>query len=1132
MDLKELIERFHKDVRIEPIVGFCEKHDSGRILLKGLTGSSSSFIAGSVATQTNCSHIFVLNDKEDAAYFLNDLENVFKEETWLFFPSTYKKPYSLHEADSANILERAEVLNHISKAKSRTLIVTYAEALNEKVVTRQTLKTNTLDVRVGDKIGISFLTDFLTEYGFERTDFVYEAGQFAQRGGILDVYSFANEWPYRIEFFGDEIESIRSFDPADQLSQTKLAFITIIPNVQTTLLEESRESFLDFISDDTCFWFRNIDSALGIMQSGYEKACELTVHPDEAFSHIVPSQMFESGESIFDSLSKFNQVLFGITDPENLPIYNFNTSPQPSFNKNFDLLSQDLKKNISKQYKNIIFSDTPRQVERLHAIFKDIQIHKPGTDPEEVPFFTVLLPIHEGFVDHELKLVCYTDHQIFDRYHRFRLRTAYARREAITLRELYDLKPGDFVTHIDHGIGRFAGLEKMDVNGKVQETIRLVYKDNDILYVSIHALHRISKYTGKDSAAPTLSKLGSNAWSNLKQKAKKRVKDIAGDLIKLYAQRKQKKGYAFAPDTYFQHELEASFIYEDTPDQLKATQDVKKDMERSMPMDRLVCGDVGFGKTEIAIRAAFKAVADSKQVAILVPTTILALQHYNTFRDRLKEFPCTVDYINRFKSAAKQKETLKKLADGKIDIIIGTHRLLGKDVKFHDLGLMIVDEEQKFGVTAKERLKSFKINVHTLTLTATPIPRTLQFSLMGARDLSIMNTPPANRYPVTTEIHTFNEKIIKEAIDYEVSRGGQVFFVHNRIQGIHDIAAMISRICPKVRIGVAHGQMDGDKLEEIMLDFIGGEYDVLVSTSIIENGLDIPNANSIIIDQAHHFGLSDLHQMRGRVGRSNKKSFCYLLAPPHTLLTSEAKQRLRAIEEFAGLGSGFSIALRDLDIRGAGNLLGAEQSGFISEIGFETYQKILDEALFELKEENPGLFDEPDDEVTSRRKLNDAHLAGYIQDCMIDTDMEILIPDEYVENMKERVALYKQIDDLENEDALSKFEENLRDRFGAIPKQVRELLNAVRLRWLAMKIGFEKIVLKNQRFTGYFIANKNSPFFSSPVFLQVMQYVGQNPNGCRIKESNDKLSLIFTNTSSIDHALQRLRIMIGTFPTS
>jgi transcription-repair coupling factor (superfamily II helicase) len=1082
--------------------------------LHGLLGSADAVVAAAVAGSTEVPMLFVLNDREDASYFLNDLEQLLGQEALLFFPASYKKSFQLDDPDNGNILLRAEVLSRINRG-SRTLVVTYPEAIAERVVTKRNLEQNSIELRVGEKISTDFITEFLLHHGFESVDFVAQAGEFSVRGGIVDIYSFANELPYRVEFFGDEVESIRTFDPESQLSVQAMHHVMIMPNVQTKLLEESRSSFFEFISGNTAVWFRDAGAALSALETGLSKvkqlvAAEKTYEPEQL------DLVFEPAPEQEERWAKFTTVEFGkrFRFPED-HAWKFKLHPQPSFNKNFNLLIANLQENKRKGLTNVLFADSARQIERLYAIFEDLE--KKHGIKGHVEFTSLLLSLHEGFIDEDLNLACYTDHQIFDRYHRFRMRKNYSRSEAITLKELYALKPGDFVTHIDHGIGRFAGLETILVNGKPQEAVRLVYKDNDILYVSIHSLHRIAKYTGKEGTTPSLHKLGSTAWSTLKQKTKKKVKDIAKDLIQLYAKRRATKGFAFQPDTYLQNELEASFIYEDTPDQVKSTRDVKKDMERPYPMDRLICGDVGFGKTEVALRAAFKAVTDGKQVAVLVPTTILALQHYNTFRERLKDFPVTVDYINRFKSAAKQKETLEHLVQGKIDIIIGTHRLLSKDVKFRDLGLMVIDEEQKFGVASKEKLKAMRVNVDTLTLTATPIPRTLQFSLMGARDLSIINTPPPNRYPVTTELHTFKDEIIREAINFELSRGGQVFFVHNRVSDIYDLAEMIRKLVPDVRVGVGHGQLSGEQLEEVLLSFIEGELDVLVSTTIIESGLDIPNANTIIINQAHHFGLSDLHQMRGRVGRSNKKAFCYLLAPPATVLTSEARQRLKAIEEFSDLGSGFNIAMRDLDIRGAGNMLGGEQSGFISEIGYEMYHKILDEAIQELKEtEFSDLFSE---EIKEKRK--------FVQDCQIDTDLEIRLPSDYVNSVTERLQLYKEIDSLVGEEQLVAYEAQLRDRFGPLPKPASELLNTIRLRWLAEELGFEKIQLKNSRFFGNFVTNQQSPFYQSIAFMRMIRYVQKHPNRCRLKEEKDKLSITIQSVPGVDDANAVLREILA-----
>lgn len=1085
----------------------------GVISLSGMAGSQPALVAASLVEQYSSRVVFVLPDREDAAYFLNDVENILGDHSAFYFPPSLKKPYGFPFTDKNNILLRAEVLTHLAKTKNPRPIITCAEALHEKVVTPKALESNTVEVRTGELISVAFITEFLNENGFERSDFVLEAGQFAVRGGIVDVFSYSHEMPYRIEFDGDKVESIRIFDPVTQLSEKNMGVITIIPNIQGAMVNEERQTFLHCLPPDTILWFHDMKRSLDIMQSGMKVMEELhSSLPDSIkendYEHLQgnPELWFDSTDVIEKAASSFRVIETG-----NYHFYPakekiaYHSTPQPPFQKNFDLIGKTFLGNSAAGYRNLIFSDTAKQIERLYAIFRDLQI--PGKESGmEISFTPILLSLHEGFIDKDLKLACYTDHQIFNRYHRFRLRRHYSRDEALTLKEIYSLKPGDYVTHIDHGVGKFAGLEKVEVNGKTQEVIRLVYKDNDILYVSIHSLHRISRFTGKEGTVPKLNKLGSPAWANLKQKTKKRVKDIARDLIELYAKRRAQKGFSFAKDNYLQHELEASFIYEDTPDQVKSTADVKRDMEKQYPMDRLICGDVGFGKTEVAIRAAFKAVNDSKQVAILVPTTILALQHYKTITERLKDFPCTVDYLNRFKSTAQQSSTIEKLKNGKIDIIIGTHRLLSKDIKFKDLGLLVIDEEQKFGVAAKEKLKALRLNVDTLTLTATPIPRTLQFSLMGARDLSVINTPPANRYPVTTEVHTFNEKVIRDAIMYEVSRGGQVFFIHNRVQDIHTIADLVHKLCPGVTVGVGHGQMDGPQLEEVILKFVDGETDVLVSTTIIESGIDISNANTIIINQAQNFGLSDLHQMRGRVGRSNRKAFCYLLAPPYSILTPEAKQRLKAIEEFSDLGSGFSVAMRDLDIRGAGNMLGAEQSGFIADIGYEMYHKILDEAIRELKE-------------TDFKEIFEQETKGsFVNDCQIDTDLEILIPSDYVTNITERLNLYKEIDDLEREEQIEKYLVDLRDRFGPVPVQVKELMNALRLRWKGRQLGFEKIILKGEILKGYFISNPESAFYKSTLFTHLIHYIQSNPQRIRMHEKNNKLSISFSGIRSVEEA--------------
>jgi transcription-repair coupling factor (superfamily II helicase) len=1117
VELHQVIEYYQNGRQTSELYSGLFNEQKKAVYLNGLTGSSSALFIAGYFNQFTGPVLVLLGDREEAAYFQNDLENLLGENRVLLFPSSYKKPYKIDQIDGALVLQRAEVLTRINKSDN-LIVVSYPEAIQEKVITKKSLERNTLEIKLNERLSTDFIQEFLIENKFERTDFVYEPGQFAIRGGIVDIYSFAHELPYRIEFYNDKIESIRCFDPSTQLSEKNIGFVTIIPNIQTGIVKEEQETFFKFIAKNTLFFIKDLEYVYQCIEASQE------VTEQNYGSNIFyeEEQVERNIDDIFDSIEIFKENLESRTIIEfgskpfnnNVPVIEFKTKPQPHFNKNFNLLLEDLYKSQKRGYTNLLFSDQAKQAERIHSIFEDI----PRPDEfkgKELKFHTLLTSLHQGFIDDELKINFYTDHQIFDRYHRFRLKKNYSKSESITLKDLYSLKPGDFITHIDHGVGRFAGLETMDVNGKPQEAIRLVYKDNDILYISIHSLHRIARYSSKDGNAPTLNKLGSTAWATLKSKTKKKVKDIAKDLIALYAKRKAQKGFAFTRDGYLQNELEASFIYEDTPDQIKSTVDVKKDMEKEYPMDRLICGDVGFGKTEIAIRAAFKAATDGKQVAVLVPTTILALQHYRTFKERLKSFPVNIDYINRFKTSAQQTETLKRLSEGKIDIIIGTHRILSKDIKFKDLGLMIIDEEQKFGVSSKEKLKSIKVNVDTLTLTATPIPRTLQFSLMGARDLSIINTPPPNRYPVTTEVHTFNDLLIRDAINYEISRGGQVFFIHNRVQDIHDMAAMIAKLCPGVKIGVGHGQMDGEKLEEILMNFIEGETDVLLATTIIESGLDISNANTMIINNAHYFGLSDLHQMRGRVGRSNKKAFCYLLAPPVTVLTPEARQRLKAIEEHSDLGSGFQVAMKDLDIRGAGNLLGGEQSGFISEIGFEMYHKILDEAIQELKDSDfKDVF--PKDEH-----------ADFVQDCQIDTDMEMRIPETYVENIAERLSLYKELDEISNEEKLLEFERNLKDRFGDVPSQVIDLIDTIRLRWNAKKIGFEKILLKNKIFKGYFISNSSSDYFQSNAFNTILKFVQQHQHISKMKEDKGKLSVSFTNIKTISDANALLKKILS-----
>ncbi len=1076
-----------------------DTHPKTKVQFKGLIGSQDALLAANITKEIKRPHLFILSDKEEAAYFLNDLENLLKKET-LFFPSSFRRPYQIEETDNANVLLRAEVLNILTHQK-QPIIVSYPEALFEKVVGKKHLKKNSLDVHIGDLLSIDFLNTTLQEYGFKRVEFVIEPGQYSIRGGIVDIFSFSNDLPYRVEFFDEEIESIRSFDINSQLSLETFKHFCIIPNVQEQLLLESQESFLNYLPSKTIIWIKNIKLSKGKLDGFFEKAQDAFNDLKESpLKRLSPSKLFLNGADFAKQIEDYPIIEFGNTFHYKANhSYEFRSTPQPTFNKQFNLLAADLQKGQENNYQNLILCASRQQVDRFEKIFEDLD--------KEVMFSPLLFSLNKGFIDHQKKISCYTDHQIFERYHKFRLKTAYANKQAITLKQLTNLQAGDYVTHIDHGIGKFAGLHKIDVNGKKQEAIKLLYKDNDTLFISIHSLHKISKYSGKDGAEPKTNKLGSGQWQKTKAKTKNRVKQIAYDLIQLYAKRKAQKGFAYAPDSFLQHELEASFIYEDTPDQFKATQAVKEDMENTIPMDRLICGDVGFGKTEVAIRAAFKAVADNKQVAVLVPTTILAMQHAKSFKNRLKGLPCKVDYINRFRSAKEQRETLKAVADGSVDILIGTHRIVGKDVAFKDLGLLVIDEEQKFGVSVKDKLKTFKANVDTLTLTATPIPRTLQFSLMGARDLSVINTPPPNRYPVQTEVYTFDEELIRDAISYEVSRGGQIYFVHNRIDNIKEVAGLIQRLCPTAKIGVGHGQMEGKKLESLMLSFMEGEFDVLVSTTIIESGLDIPNANTIIINNANNFGLSDLHQMRGRVGRSNKKAFCYLLAPPSYALTPDARKRLNALQQFSELGSGFNIAMRDLDIRGAGDLLGAEQSGFISDIGFDMYQKILDEAIRELKEnEFKDLY-------------NENQSAELHSDCQLDTDLEVLIPEEYVSSISERLILYKTLNELKTKEKLGLFQTQLNDRFGPPPKEVLELLDSLKLRWLAKKIGFKRVSIKHHKLSGYF-PSQESGYFQTQAFSKTLNYLKKNHRKCEMKEVKGKHLLRINNIESINKAIE------------
>ena len=1122
MSVKDLLEQYQNTPRLFQLADRLSFAQSQKIYLKNLQGSSSQFVVAAAFMHSSCSrlnHLIVLNDAEEAAYFHNTLENLTEALDIFYFPSSFKNRKNYQLLNSSHVMLRTEALTKIAAGGNKKVLVTYPEALFEKVVLPSTLSSNIIHIKSGDNLKVEELLLKLADYGFERTDFVYEPGQFAIRGGILDIYSFGNEKPYRVELFGNDVDSIRIVDPETQLSERKLLQVSIIPNVDTQFESVDRVSLFDFLPENTIVWMQDyqlckehladseedLHAFLRIMNESGVSTREADT--DKIEKKNVTADDFINADSLRDELGKKHLVEFGyqsyLADFE----IEFNTKEQPAFNRQFDLLIRDLRSWEAKKFQLYIFAENPKQLERLQSIFDDLKA--------EIAFNPVATSIHEGFIDEDQKIVCYTDHQVFQRYHKYKVKQAYNKNKALTLRTLRELQPGDFVTHIDHGVGIFSGLQKLEVNGRLQEAVRLIYKDTDILYVNINSLHKIAKYTGKDGSVPKVNKLGSDVWNKLKEKTKTKVKEIAFDLIKLYAKRKAQQGFQHTPDNYMQTELEASFIYEDTPDQSKATADVKKDMESPAPMDRLVCGDVGFGKTEVAIRAAFKTCVDGKQAAVLVPTTILAFQHYQTFKERLKDFPVTVDYINRFKSAKEKKETLKRLEEGKVDIIIGTHGLLGKEVKFKDLGLLVVDEEQKFGVGHKEKIKTLRTAVDCLTLTATPIPRTLQFSLMGARDLSIMNTPPPNRQPIQTEVQVYNEDFIREAIYFETERGGQVFFIYNRIAGLAEMAAIIQALCPDLSIGYAHGQMEGHILEERIFDFIDRKYDVLICTNIVESGVDIPNVNTIIVNNAHQFGLSDLHQLRGRVGRSNKKAFCYLLAPPMSTLPNDSKKRLQTLEQHSELGSGFQIAMRDLDIRGAGNMLGGEQSGFMAEIGFEMYQKILDEAIKELKRtEFKELFKE---EIAKQ--------DDFVSDCTIDTDLEILIPDDYVESITERLSLYQRLDSCESEEDLLAMKAEMEDRFGNLPQQVEDLFITVRCRKLAVDLGFEKMSLKDNTLRCFFINRPDSPYFESATFQKIIQFLQTGTNKAKLKQTGKLFMLIGDNMKNMEEMHRFLQAM-------
>ncbi len=1120
--LAQLLDLYRSAPKVREIAKMLSNTEGvSRLQLSGLTGAQESFVLAGAYQNEPQPYIIVALDREEAAYLQNDLQSLLSTKTIHFLPDSFKRPMYFDEINSNHVLQRTEVINKLAQSTAQgEVIVTYPEALFEKVVAPEYLQAKRIDIAVGEMMDVDFMVELLVEFGFTHVDFVYQPGQFSIRGGIVDVYSYGNEYPYRIELFDIEVESIRTFDPSNQLSVQKISKISIVPNMNTRFDRSQKVSIFQVLPENTVVWLRDTEHLLDKLQMCFEAAekfaNKLNYDQDQEIKEIFKDRAFIRPADVIDDVERLHLVTLKnfkvlgkngqITEGGKIQ---FNGKPQPSFNKNFNLLIQNLHENESNRIKNYIFTDNEKQMQRLFSIFRDL-----GAKAKVEP---VLKAIREGFVDHDLKVACYTDHQIFERYHRFRMRQGFSKEQSLNVRMLKELTAGDYVTHIDHGVGKFSGLEKININGQIQEAVRLVYQNNDLLYVSINSLHKIAKFVGKDGTPPKVNKIGSDAWANLKKATKKKVKDIAGELIKLYALRKSSKGFAFPIDGYLQNELEATFMYEDTPDQSTATLDVKMDMERSYPMDRLVCGDVGFGKTEIAIRAAFKAVTAGKQVAILVPTTILAMQHFKTFNARLGEFGATVDYINRFRTTKEKKEITEGVKSGKIDVVIGTHAILGKDMGFKDLGLLIIDEEQKFGVAAKEKLRNFKVNVDTLTLTATPIPRTLQFSLMAARDLSVIRTPPPNRQPIHTEVMTFDKELIKEAIYGEVNRGGQVFFVHNRVSSLPDMVGLIKEICPDLDIAMAHGQTDN--LEDILLGFIERKYDVLVCTNIIETGLDIENANTIIINNAHHFGLSDLHQLRGRVGRSNKKAHCYLFCPPLSVLTPEARMRLKTIEEFSDLGDGFSIAMKDMDIRGAGNMLGGEQSGFIADIGYETYQKILDEAIMELKQ---GEYKDLFQEETDKKQV-------FVTDVTVDTDIEMHIPDAYVAQTQERLSLYTQLDDIENEEKLMEFSRMMRDRFGKIPHQVEELFDGLRLRWAGKALGFERIILKNGKMQAYFVGNPQSPFYETETFQRILKYVlGEGKTRqMSFKQSPKHIIFIRENVKSLNGARNILDILRG-----
>ena len=1107
MDTEQLYTLFNTPARIKALQHFISDKKKGTLHINGLQGSAAALLFSSLLS-SNRHFILVANDLEEAGYLYHDLVQIKGETSILFFPSGYKRAIKYGQSDSANEILRTEALNRLQEKNKALIIVTYPEALAEKVVKADLLNQKTLRLKKNEYIESTVVADTLFEYGFERVDYVYEPGQYAVRGSILDVYSFSNELPYRIDFFGDEIESIRTFDIETQLSNEQLDNISVIPNMSENGI--FGESLPEFIDESVIWAFHDFTFSVNKIEAITNEAIspQLLIAEEgdiNAIKKIINPVKFKK------RILEFKRIEFGSrTQTTYSAILHIECQPQPIYHKNFNLVSDSFKNLIAEGYSLYILSDSEKQIERLQNIFKDRK--------DNIKFTPILKTLHEGFIDKEQKICFFTDHQLFDRFHKYNLKSEKARsgKLALTLKELNQFETGDYIVHVDHGVGKFGGLIHTEINGKMQEVIKLIYQNDDILFVSIHALHKLAKYRGKEGEPPRINKLGTGAWERMKEKTKSKMKDIARDLIKLYAKRREEKGHAYPPDSFLQQELEASFIYEDTPDQLKSTAEVKQDMEQEQPMDRLICGDVGFGKTEIAIRAAFKAACDNKQVAVLVPTTVLAFQHYKTFADRLKDFPVKIDYLSRARKSSDIRKIIQELSEGKIDILIGTHRIIGKDVKFKDLGLLIIDEEQKFGVAVKEKLKQMKVNVDTLTMSATPIPRTLQFSLMGARDLSIITTPPPNRYPIQTEVHGFNEDIIKEAINFEMSRNGQVFIVNNRIQQIDELATLVHRLVPDARICTGHGQMEPDRLEQTIIDFANYDYDVLIATTIIESGIDIPNTNTIIINNAQNFGLSELHQLRGRVGRSNKKAFCYLLTPPLHTLSTDARRRLQAIESFSELGSGVHIAMQDLDIRGAGNLLGAEQSGFIADLGYETYQKVLKEAVEELKnEEFSELYNDENNKHTNENEI-------FVTDCIIESDLELLFSNEYIPNVSERISLYQELDNMEKESDIQQFTSKLEDRFGRIPEEGKELIRVVRLRQLAKQLGMEKIVLKQGKMILFFVSDSHIRYFQSTAFGKVICYLQKNPRQCQLREIKEKRSMVISNINTVENAVSVL----------